>query len=443
MQEVSILNDCMKTERVYESQIAALGGRAFSAEELGIELCGEIDLGAAKLSPEALPLGLRLEEDLGVVVGDGVVAKRIHGWPNPYPFSEPARVCETPGGDFLLMCPAGICHQWGNRHRVNEIVAYRSKDRGATWQGPTSPWQVDYPQHAGSLFVPKEGKRIVCFGADYHPDYLQLPHAGIIGMRESWNDGYAWSEVRRIVPENAPHLRGVGHMQPCQTESGAWLLGTYTIPEPVEGQRTDRQFVLRSVDGGETWTAYSNADNSGLAWNAKGSTMEGVPIDLGGGRIDLYLRTDEGRIWRSRSLDDGVTWSAPEPTSLKHPDAPPMVFKLPDGKLLALTHNRGVVVEPGVANRNRHALWGLVSQDLGETWSEPRLVAANAALDGGDRVLREVSYASLLVDGETLHVFLDRSKRQILQLSFTLEELQRMPREEELRRGIANGQSKE
>jgi len=39
--------------------------------------------------------------------------------------------------------------------------------------------------------------------------------------------------------------------------------------------------------------------------------------------------------------DNGQTWSDPTPTTLVHPDAPPMLFHLADGKAtVAFQHNR-------------------------------------------------------------------------------------------------------
>ena len=124
------------------------------------------------------------------------------------------------------------------------------------------------------------------------------------------------------------------------------------------------------------------------------------------------------------------------------PHAPPMVFKLPDGKLLSLTHNnRGA--GKGAQGQARISLWGLVSEDKGQTWSEPRFILANAALDlnsesvipddlEAKKLVGGVTYADLVVDGETLHIFLDRSKRQILQFSFTLDDLAKMSLESDL-----------
>lgn len=74
-------------------------------------------------------------------------------------------------------------------------------------------------------------------------------------------------------------------------------------------------------------------------------------------------------------------------------------------------------------------------------WSEPRFLPGNAGYDwkgsAGDTgkvspSLGEGSYADLLVDGNTLPVFLGRSKRQILLFSLPLDLLGDLMTEEEL-----------
>ena len=68
---------------------------------------------------------------------------------------------------------------------------------------------------------------------------------------------------------------------------------------------------------------------------------EGTVLALVDGSAVMFVRTPEGHVWETRSTDDGRTWSEPKPTPLVHPDAPPMVFQLADGRtLIALIHNR-------------------------------------------------------------------------------------------------------
>ena len=159
--------------------------------------------------------------------------------------------------------------------------------------------------------------------------------------------------------------------------------------------------------------------------------LEGRILALSGDRAVMFNRVPSGRIWELRSADDGRTWSEPKPTTLVHPDAPPMISKLAnDRTLIAFIHNRPA----GHRHRNvqyhdRRELWFSLSNDEGITWSDPRFILADAA-EPGNWV--EVSYADLIADGEDLHLFLDHQKRQILHFHFTENDLSLMPSRAEM-----------
>jgi len=406
----------------YNSPLEEFAGKTFMADDLGIGSLEQVTLGELPASPDAPPPGLVNRDDLGLLVSERIEIRRAHAWPEPYGFTEPARACITPGGDYLMMCPAGESHQWGKTEQVNEIVAYRSSDKGRTWTGPVRPWEVPYPQHAFNPLIPPDGKRIYTFGADYHIDYVQLPHASVLGMRYSDDDGHTWSEVARIEPAVDPGFRGVFHMQGCITHAGTWLLGSYDIPKPVDGVRSDRQYVLRTEDEGAGWQILPDIRPNGWKWDDGECTsmMEGEILQLADGEILMFTRVQEGHIWLTRSRDDGQTWTDPAPTVMVHPFAPPMVFALANGQtLVSFTHNR---CERKATDRTE--LWACVSKDSGHTWSEPRFLVMDSSGFGN----REVSYADLIVDGEDLHMFFDHGKRQIIHAHSSESDLAEFPK---------------
>ncbi len=429
----------------YISKVNEWRGRVFSAEELEIQILDQIDVGGLHIDPAAPPAHFVHHKEIGIMAHETMRMRAIHAWPRPYGFAEPQRAVITPGGDYLLMAAIGKAHQWGLTDKANEIVAYRSKDKGATWSGPTLPWEVPYSQHAFNPLIPKGSRRIYTFGTDYHPDYIVLPHNGAIPIRYSDDDGYTWSEPRFISPVNDPEYRGVGHMQGCETDAGTWLLGTYFIEVKENGRRRDKQYILRSEDKGKTWTLLPDKRPNGWFLEEFDRMLEGQAINIGQGEVLFMIRTEEGHLWSSRSFDDGKTWSAPKPTTLHHPDSPPMVFHLADRKtLIAFIHNKQDLQLTYKDAMSRSELWFSLSRDKGETWDEPRFMMANTTqldrqareqLASGQMLgvgAVEICYGDLLVDGPDLHFFFDHRKRQVIQAHFKESDLGKFPTKREL-----------
>ena len=183
-------------------------------------------------------------------------------------------------------------------------------------------------------------------------------------------------------------------------------------PAPV----TTRQYILRSDDKGKTWQLLPGKRPGGWCIEKFDRMDEGTVLSLGGAKAVVFIRTAEGRIWESRSDDDGKTWTDPKPTELVHPDAPPMVFHLGDAKtLIAFIHNRYDPRRPHFDKAARNEVWCSLSKDEGRTWSEPRLVFAGANAEGH---IHSNSYLDMIADGSRIHVFLGQKGRQLLYLQF-------------------------
>jgi hypothetical protein len=339
------------------------------------------------------------------------------------------RATITPGGDYLLMFPDGG-HYGGSKTKVNDMLAYRSKDKGRTWQGPTIAFNIDYNQHGFVPLIPRGSRRIYAFGTQpvwgLYTRERGLHENAPIGFRWSDDDGHTWSDVALIEPINDPGFKGMSVMRMCETDSGVWLIGSHEGDWSVKLLRT-RQYVLRSEDQGRTWTIAPRKRPDG--WYVPGFDRmdEGRPIALGGGRILFMTRTPEGHLWAARSEDDGRTWSDPRPTPLVHPDAPPMLFHLSDAKTLAaFHHNRhtdlnytGLSGSKEEGMKDRSEIWVSLSGDEGRTWAEPRFVFANTLAPFFNNPWRnhQCSYMDMFVDGDVLHFFLPHRWNQVLHLT--------------------------
>lgn len=397
-------------------------------------LAEEVLMGGVMMKTAHLPPFLKLHEDMGVVAHAAVRGQVAHRTPRPeVPLFE-VRATKTPRGDYLLMFPEGG-HYGGSDKKTNTMLAYRSQDSGRTWSGPTVAFDIDYNQHGFIPLIPRGSTRIYAFGTQpvwgMYTRERGLAENAPIGYRYSNDDGHTWSEVRIIRPVNDPDFRGMSVMRMCETDSGVWLLGAH------EGDWTYKplvtcQYILRSEDQGQSWTVLPHPRHGGWRCMAYGRMDEGRPLNLGGGRVLFIARTPEGHLWQLRSEDDGQTWTAPQPTALIHPDAPPMICQLDDGTIVALHHNRHT---GGHFNHgDRSEVWVSISRDEGSTWSEPRFVFANALAETLENPFRnhQCSYIDVWPDESRLHMFVPHRWRQVLHLALPIADLERLPTKAEL-----------
>ena len=92
------------------------------------------------------------------------------------------------------------------------------------------------------------------FGTQAIPALQEGKENAPIGFRFSDDDGYTWSDVHLIKPENDPNFKGMSVMRMCETASGVWLLGSHEATWQENKLLSTRQYVLRSTNQGKTWT---------------------------------------------------------------------------------------------------------------------------------------------------------------------------------------------
>ena len=393
-----------------------------------------------------LPSQLVLRPQLGLVTADSVNGTIVH---SSISSLYETRAEKMPNGDYLLMFPDGG-HYNGKTTKVNDLVAYRSRNQGRTWEGPTVPIAIDYNLHGFITLRPKGTDRVYCFGTQpIWETYLPTSHTesenAPIGFRWSDDNGYTWSDVSLIRPENDPEFRGMSVVRMCETESGVWLIGAHAADWSERPLRT-RQYILRSADQGKTWRVYPDARPGG--WQAPGFARmdETSLVSLGGEEVLGFSRTPEGHLWTIRSLDGGLTWEGPKPTPLEHPDAPAMVFLLSDRKtVMVLHHNRSSTKHlpmkerqdlskqhPGM--KDRAQVWISLSHDGGRTWDEPRFLLSNAlrSFESNLFIDSQCSYLDVLIDKGVVHFFLPHRWRRVVHLTMAESELRNLPREADL-----------
>lgn len=401
-----------------------------------LPLMDTVKVGNLELSTTKPPAAFTVRGDLGLMMVKGLDGQVVH--------RTQTRILETratitPKGDFLLMFPEGDHYAKSKGEKINSMMVCRSRDHGKTWSAPKVAYDIPYGQHGFIPLIPRGTQRIYAFGTQPIPGKWRWQDGerenAPIGYRWSDDDGYSWSEVKLIEPVNDPKFMGMSVMRMTETDAGTWLLGSHLADWSTK-PFTTQQYLLRSPDQGKTWTLLPGPRPQG--WQAKGFDRmdEGRPLNLGGGRAVFMSRTPEGHLFTAWSKDDGQTWTEPAPSTLVHPDAPPMLFPLSDGKTLAAFHHNKVpvkdsrILDDKAENMKvRSELWVATSTDGGRTWSQPRFVLVNAAapLHEVSGFNSQCSYLDVFIENGIMHLFLPHRWQQVLHLTLPEKLLAKLP----------------
>ncbi|MFV2065981.1 MAG: sialidase family protein, partial [Pirellulales bacterium] len=150
----------------------------------------------------------------------------------------------------------------------------------------------------------------------------------------------------------------------------AWWVPKRPCAPPVGANLST---VFYSDDGGRTWTKSKSDLSSPCYPNFVGNNYgadEPCVLELKDGRLWMLMRTQTGFLYESFSSDQGETWSDAQPSRFVSSSSPPMLWRMPDDRIIALWNNcesppahegAGVYV-------NRDALHAAVSGDEGKTW---------------------------------------------------------------------------
>jgi predicted neuraminidase len=267
--------------------------------------------------------------------------------------------------------------------------------------------------------------------------------------RISTDGGQSWGPIHTLLPETAEG--GVFIRQPIvRLPSGRLLLPIFHCVR-VPGRKWvgdhDYSGVMISDDSGQSWREVVVPDSTGCVHMNIGRLADGA-------LVALYRSRWADAIYRSTSIDDGDSWSAPEPTDLPNNNSSIQFVVLADDRL-ALVFNESsaadamarrmslydeidddglaegeAAAEAGPVGR---AFWGAprapmtlaISEDGGVTWPVRRNLEigdgyclSNNSRDG---LNREFSYPTITAAGDALHIAFTRFRQAIEYVEVTLD----------------------
>jgi len=251
---------------------------------------------------------------------------------------------------------------------------YVSDDGGRTWQAAgLFPIEQTDGQPAGVNTVLRlRGARLAfqcCQGRKNNHG------GGLYTLHISDDDGESIREIHEIGGRD-----GVYYVQSerlIQMSSGRLVMAASHMPAK-EGSFEGDDNVAQSFysDDGKSW--HRSRQWSAIPDGGNGRGMqECCAVEVDGGRLMLLARTGMGSLHRAWSSDGGETWSAPEATSLTSACSSLTLRRMPDDRLIVV-YNHAEPLAPG-AFFPRTPLTYAVSDDDGETWSEPFCIDAEGA----------------------------------------------------------------
>ena len=284
-----------------------------------------------------------------------------------------------------------------NDHAAADIAARYSSDNGATW---TDKDEIVVKNHGGmnvmsvSLLRLQSGE-IALFYLLKNSTKDCRPV-----MRRSFDEGKTWSEPTMCITDEGGYYV-LNNDRVIQLKDGRILFAVakHSFPDG----RFDKAgvvFTYSSDDNGRTWRRGKSVLSVIAPGEKKYAAQEPGVVELKGGGVLLWIRTNAGCQFMSRSTDRGETFSPPQPSRLLSPLAPASIKRLPTGDLLVVWNDK-----QKSPNGRRTPLAAALSSDDGQTWHGVKLVEddpegwfcyiAIQPLDDGTTLLGYCAYSRL------------------------------------------------
>lgn len=286
-------------------------------------------------------------------------------------------------GPFFMPAPDTLAVVDGNALRT-------SSDDGRTWSEPGPPiapgMDLTHPGHTGHPLLTRDGTLVIWYLDLENRDFSWDNEKGAPEpdcRLETWvvrsmDGGKTWTDRQRLLSGyNADSMGFV------ETRNGDLVLALeHLVPEL-------RRWVVcsfHSSDHGRTWKQSNLIDLGGHGHHD--GAVEPMLVELKDGRLMMLIRTNHDQFWKAFSDDGGKYWRVLQPSGIPASSAPGWLDRLSDGRL-ALVWNRdkpeGAETWPKrnsagpatefPASWFREELSLAFSADDGESWTTPVVLA--------------------------------------------------------------------
>lgn len=322
-----------------------------------------------------------------VLLGVGLLTalRADPGLPAPYDIDPTAEHPRNTEGAYVTLRSGRILFSYSqfsggqHDHSPSAIAEIYSDDQGRTWSKPRVVVPTGSYQNIMSVsFLRLASGKIARFHCVKRTKWLDCHPL----LSVSTDEGVTWSEPKQVIA--APGYFVLNNDRIIQTSSGRIIV-------PLGFHRTKATTDDESAFDSRAIAMWYYSDDEGVTWN-ESKTWWGIPVasgsglqepgvvQLADGSIYSWARTDQGFQYEFASRDNGLTWSAPQPTKLSSPTSPASIKRLPGSSTLMVIYNdhSGRVPAPAKASQ-RSPLVVAFSTDGAKTWGAPQLIEDDLA----------------------------------------------------------------
>ena len=279
-------------------------------------------------------------------------------------------VTEMPGlklGPFVRLSDGGIL----TAEERSSLVTY---DDGKTWKvypifKKDSPFRIKPERvlmrlRSGVILLVLNNWAVEKISWDYQANKPKPDMHRPTYVIRSLDEGKTWTDLQQVYEGYCGALRDA-----VQTRDGSVvIMGQELLFD--EGRNASRAYVSR--DEGVTWAKARHLD-IGTERGDHSGTIEGTLEQLKDGRLWVLLRTYHGCFYECFSSDNGLTWTLPPVRSkILSTGSPGMLKRLQSGRLVLFWS-----AIPNEGFKRREELSVAFSDDEGQTWTRPVVIARN------------------------------------------------------------------
>lgn len=285
-----------------------------------------------------------------------------------------------------------------------------SRDQGATWSAQplfTEPEKY-LARVERALIRTRENTLVLAFLNDRERVWSWDKQLGEPGaevrlptyVTRSLDGGKSWQTPQKLHDDWSGAIRNM-----IQTDDGTLVFTTMKI---LRNPGRHGCLTYRSTDDGVTWQPSTLIDLGGHGHHD--GALEPAVVQRQDQRIWMLIRTTMGVFFETYSSDGARHWEKPVPTTIDASTAPPMIVRLQSGRLMLAWNRRTLEGKSDhplrggdnqwsarPASNQRQELSIAFSENEGQTWSNPVVIARSEKKDTSYPYLFEASPGEIWV----------------------------------------------